>query len=251
MATHSNLESSTKALDSTLTQDYIQDLLNSINWQKTPLIPTIAQDFETKEVLMLAFSNEDSLKLTLKTKQAHYFSRSKARIWHKGEQSGHTQEIVEVLIDCDSDSLLFLVKQHGVACHTGNMSCFFRRLDSQNVQAPQNTQKLDTREIYGIIDSLYHTILERKTKDPENSYVASLFAKGENSICKKIIEEAGELTFALKDGKQKDIIYECADLVFHSLIGLASKDINPDRIRQELKRREGVSGIAEKNSRKS
>lgn len=249
MAT-SNLESSTKVLDSSLTQD----LLNSIDWQKSPLIPTIAQDFKTKEVLMLAFSNELSLNLTLETKHAHYFSRSKARIWRKGEQSGHIQEIVEVRIDCDSDALLFLVKQHGVACHTGNMSCFFRKIDfqsSQNTQNPQSTQKIDIKEIYGIIDSLYHTILERKTKDPKSSYVASLFTKGENAICKKIIEEAGELTFALKDGEQKDIIYECADLVFHSLVGLASKDISPDRIRQELKRREGVSGIAEKNSRKS
>lgn len=223
-------------------------LSSTIDWNQHSLIPTIVQDYHTKEVLMLAFSNEESLNLSFQTLYAHYFSRSKQRIWKKGEQSGHTQEIIDIRLDCDNDSLLFIVKQEGVACHTGSSSCFFKNFLQPDSQR-SNPKSIDTTAIYGVIDLLYHTILKKKSQSQETSYTASLFAKGENTICKKIIEEAGELTFALKDKNQDDIIYECADLVYHVLVGLGSMDISPDRIRQELYRRLGISGIVEKNSR--
>ncbi|WP_394959742.1 bifunctional phosphoribosyl-AMP cyclohydrolase/phosphoribosyl-ATP diphosphatase HisIE [uncultured Helicobacter sp.] len=223
-----------------------------IDWASSPLVPTIVQNIEDNSVLMLAYSNQESLRLSLESKLAHYFSRSKQRIWKKGEQSGHLQYIESIKLDCDNDALLFIVRQVGVACHTGAKSCFFKTLDSKadsNNVSSDPTPLIDTVRLYGIVDSLYHTIVEKRFGDPKTSYTASLYAKGVNTICKKIIEEAGELTFALKDGKMEEIIYECSDLVYHTLVGLGLYGISPDRIRQELQRREGVSGIEEKNSR--
>ncbi len=219
--------------------------LQQIDWNKNPLLPVIAQDAQTKEVLMLAYQNEHAYELTMETGYAHYFSRSKRRIWKKGESSGHTQKIKAVKIDCDQDTILLEVEQEGVACHTGRKSCFFTDVYNEQVEK----QQIDTAQIYSVVDTLYHTILERKSADPQSSYTASLLHKGENSILKKIVEEAGELCFAIKDGNEDEIIYEAADLVYHCLVGLGYKEINPDRIKSELKRRFGISGIEEKNSR--
>lgn len=219
-----------------------------IDWIKSSIIPAIAQDYETNEVLMLGYMNEEALNLTLQTKLAHYFSRSKQRIWKKGETSNNTQEIKDILIDCDNDTILLKIKQNGVACHTGRKSCFYTRLENnEEVLKPE----IDTNKLYSVVDVLYHTLLERKSASPESSYTAKLFSKGENHILKKICEEAGELCFAIKDNNSDEIIYECADLTYHILVALAFKDINPDRVKQELSKRFGISGIEEKNSRKS
>jgi len=217
-----------------------------IEWEKNGgLIPVIVQDYESGEVLMLAYMNEEALKLTQSTKFAHYFSRSKNKLWKKGESSGHTQEVKEILIDCDNDTILLKVKQNGVACHTGRKSCFFTNLENN-----EEILKVEKEIQYNFLDNLYHTLLERKGADPKSSYVASLYNKGENSILKKVVEEAGEFSFAIKDDDKDEIIYEAADLLFHSLVALAYKNIHPEAILNELKRREGVSGIEEKNSRK-
>jgi phosphoribosyl-ATP pyrophosphohydrolase/phosphoribosyl-AMP cyclohydrolase len=216
-----------------------------VDFQKNNgLVPVIVQDVDSNEVLMLAYMNEEALDLTKKTGYAHYFSRSKNRIWKKGESSGHTQEVKDILIDCDNDTILLKVKQNGVACHTGRKSCFFTKLDSGEVVANKEVE-ID----YNFFDKLYHTLLERKNANPEKSYVASLYKKGENSILKKVVEEAGEFCFAIKDDKKDDIIYEGADLVFHALVALAYKNIHPEAILNELKRREGISGIEEKRNR--
>ncbi len=231
------------------------EILETITWDKLQngLIPAIVQDFQTHEVLMLAFMNKDALKLSLQTGYAHYFSRTKNRLWKKGEQSGHTQEIIECYLDCDKDTILLKVKQKGVACHSGNQTCFFNQLalDSKTNSITQKSpQTLDSSRIYGAIDSLYHTLLERKNADSTTSYTASLYHKGENTIAKKIIEEAAELGFAIKDNDSKEIIYEAADLLYHSLVGLVYRDLNPDLVKQEIARRFGLSGIDEKKARK-
>jgi phosphoribosyl-ATP pyrophosphohydrolase/phosphoribosyl-AMP cyclohydrolase len=195
---------------------------------------------------MMAYMNRESLELSLSTKVAHYFSRSKQRLWKKGESSGHLQHIERFLLDCDNDTLLLMVRQEGVACHTGRKSCFFTDIESgETISEPQ----IDTVATYGIIDDLYHTILERKNSDPNTSWTAKLLSKGDNAILKKVVEEAGEFAFAVKDNNEDEIIYECADLVYHVLVALGHKNISPDRIKQELARRVGVSGIVEKNSR--
>lgn len=224
----------------------MQTTINKVDWEKSELLPVIVQEVSTNEVLMMAYMNKEALTLSLSTKTAHYFSRSKQRIWKKGESSGHTQAIQEFLLDCDNDTLLIKVIQEGVACHTGRKSCFFTNIETGEAVSEA---EVDSAALYGVIDELYHIILDRKNADPETSWTAKLFSKGENTILKKIVEEAGELCFAVKDDNEEEIIYEAADLVYHCMVALGLKNISPDRIKQELARRFDMSGIAEKNSR--
>jgi len=224
----------------------MQKILDRVDWQKQELLPVIVQDVHTNEILMMAYMNRDALQLSLETKLAHYYSRSKQRLWKKGESSGHVQHIKQFLIDCDNDTLLLKVEQEGVACHTGRRSCFFTELDSGSETM---VVEVDTTAAYGVIDTLYHTILERKNADPETSWTAKLLSKGENTILKKVVEEAGEFSFAVKDNNEEEIVYEAADLTYHVLVALGYKNISPDRVKQELARRFGMSGIAEKASR--
>ena len=226
----------------------MENILKKVDFSKQDdgLVPVITQEIGTNEILMLAYMNKEALELTLKTNFAHYFSRSKQRIWKKGESSNHTQEIQSIQIDCDNDTILLKVIQNGVACHTGRKSCFFTDLKTDTISSEV---EIDTTAAYGVVDTLYHTILEKKNDDPKISYTAKLLQGNENSMLKKIVEEAGEFTFAVKDNDTKEIIYEGADLLYHSLVALASKNISPDRIKQEISRRFGMSGIEEKNSR--
>ncbi len=224
----------------------VHDAVERIDWEKSELLPVIVQDANSRDVLMMAYMNREALRLSLETHIAHYFSRSKQRIWKKGESSGHIQTIRSFALDCDQDTLLIQVEQEGVACHTGRPSCFFTELQSGECHG---NVAVDTQAVYGIIDTLYHTVLERKQADPASSWTAKLLSKGDNAILKKVVEEAAEFAFACKDNDEKEIIYECADLTYHVLVALGSKNISPDRIKQELARRSGVSGIEEKNSR--
>ena len=226
----------------------MKNTIDTIDWKKQDgLIPVITQDNTTNEVLMLAYMNKEALDLTISTNQAHYFSRSKQRLWRKGEESGHTQEVKSILLDCDNDTVLLKVNQTGVACHTGRKSCFFTDIKTNKIISDVT---INTAESYGVIDNLYHTIQERKNANPEESWTSKLLNGSQNSMLKKIVEEAGEFTFAIKDDDKKEIIYEGADLVYHCLVALASKNISPDQIKQELSRRFGLSGIKEKNNRK-
>jgi len=220
--------------------------VDRVDWEKSELLPVIVQEVSTNEILMMAYMNKEALELSLNTKIAHYFSRSKQRIWKKGESSGHTQTIASFSIDCDNDTLLIKVTQEGVACHTGHKSCFFTELESGETNSEV---EVDTTAAYGVIDTLYHTIQERKLADPTTSWTAKLIHKGDNTILKKVVEEAGEFCFAYKDNDESEMIYEAADLTYHMLVALAVKNISPDRIKQELARRFDMSGIAEKNAR--
>jgi phosphoribosyl-ATP pyrophosphohydrolase/phosphoribosyl-AMP cyclohydrolase len=218
-----------------------------IDWNKTPLIPAIAQDAETNEILMLAYMNEEAYELTLSTGYAHYFSRSKQRIWKKGESSNHTQEIKDVLLDCDADTVILKIKQNGVACHTGRKSCFFTSVLQNKVILDQ---EVDTDAIYGVVDSLYHTILERKNADDNQKSWTKKLLDDETLMLSKIREEADEVCVAIKEESDEQVIYESADLLYHTLVGLGYRDISPDRVKQELARRFGMSGIEEKEGRK-
>jgi phosphoribosyl-ATP pyrophosphohydrolase/phosphoribosyl-AMP cyclohydrolase len=225
----------------------MQDLINKIDWDKSSLIPAIAQDHISGNVLMLAYMDKEALTLTLKTKKAHYFSRTKKRIWMKGESSGNIQNIKDIFIDCDHDTLLLKIEQvGGIACHTGRESCFFTKLESDEIISDIDENAIAN---YSVTDKLYHTIQERKNANAEESYVAALLKNGENSYLKKVVEEAGEFCFAVKDDDESEIVYEAADLAFHVLVALADKNISPDRIKQELARRFGISGIEEKRNR--
>ncbi len=219
----------------------------TIDWNKTPLVPAIAQDAETDDVLMLAYMNEEAYELTLSTGYAHYFSRSKQRIWKKGESSGHTQQIEDLLIDCDADTVLLKVKQKGVACHTGRKSCFFTSV----TQGKEVLKKeIDTDAIYGVVDTLYHTILERKNATPGQKSWTKKLLDNKDLMLSKITEEAQEVVDAIDHESDEQVIYEAADLLYHTLVGLGYRNISPDRVKQELARRFGISGIEEKASRR-
>ena len=139
------------------------------------------------------------------------------------------------------------MEQKGVACHTGRKSCFYTNLETNDTISDI---EVNTSAAYGVLESLYQTIQSRKNDNPDTSYTAKLLSGKENSMLKKIVEEAGEFTFAFKDDNKEELVYESADLVYHCLVALAAKNISPDQVKQELARRFGISGIEEKNSRK-
>jgi phosphoribosyl-ATP pyrophosphohydrolase/phosphoribosyl-AMP cyclohydrolase len=217
-----------------------------INWQKNPLIPAIAQDHKTDEILMLAYMNEEAYNLTLNSGYAHYFSRSKQRIWKKGESSNHTQEVKDMLLDCDADTLILKIHQNGVACHTGTKSCFFTSV-MQNKRVLE--QEVDTTAMYGVVDTLYHTVLERKNDTNTKKSWTKKLLNDKELMLSKIREEADEVCVAINEESDEQVIYESADLLYHTVVGLGYRDISPDRVKQELARRFGVSGIEEKESR--
>lgn len=218
-----------------------------IDWKKNPLIPAIAQDHENNEVLMLAYMNEEAYNLTLSTGFAHYFSRSKQRIWKKGESSNHTQEVKDVLLDCDADTVILKIKQNGVACHTGRKSCFFTSVMQEKIILEQ---EVNTDAIYSVVDTLYHTILERKNAPEEAKSWTKKLLDNKDLMLSKIREEANEVCVAINEESDEQVIYESADLLYHTLVGLGYRDISPDRVKQELARRFGMSGIKEKANRK-
>jgi phosphoribosyl-ATP pyrophosphohydrolase/phosphoribosyl-AMP cyclohydrolase len=213
--------------------------LNSLRFSEQELIPAIVQDVASGQVLMLAYMNREALQKTLATGIAHYWSRSRAKLWQKGETSGHTQYVREIRYDCDADTLLMRVEQVGVACHTGQPSCFFSSLFESphhtNVQSPE-----------ALLSQIYEVILERKQRAPQESYVASLMARGQDQVLKKIVEEAAEVVMASKDGQPQAIIHEVADLWFHSIVALGWHSIPPQEVLEELQRRFGKSGLRSK-----
>jgi phosphoribosyl-ATP pyrophosphohydrolase/phosphoribosyl-AMP cyclohydrolase len=217
-----------------------------IDWHKNPIIPAIAQEAASNEILMLAYVNKEAFELTLSTGYAHYFSRSRQRLWKKGESSGHTQKIVDVLLDCDADTLVFKIEQKGVACHTGRKSCFFTSVTQERVILDK---EVDTDAIYGVVDTLYHTILERKNAPESAKSWTKKLLNDKALLLSKIREEADELCTAINEESDTQVIYEAADLLYHALVGLGLRDISPDRVKQELARRFGQSGIEEKASR--
>lgn len=215
--------------------------IDKIKFNAHGLIPAVAQDAVTGEVLMLAYMNRESLTKTLETKRVHYYSRSRKELWLKGETSGSFQDLKGIYYDCDCDSLLLKIDQTGSACHTGERSCFYRRLDEDNAAS--------LREGAAILPRLSGVIEERKNADPESSYVASLFKGGRKLISEKVDEEAGELIEAAETGVREDIISEAADLWFHSMVLLSNEGITIEDLFAEFERRFGISGVDEKRSR--
>lgn len=259
--------------------------LDSIKFDEKGLIPAIAQDHTTGRVLMVAWMNRESLALTVKLKQAVYFSRSRQQLWHKGESSGHFQQVHDIRLDCDGDVIVLAVTQlGGIACHTGRESCFYRLLADENGElnwVATDTVLKNPNDIYGkkdettlsisssnsqvkksnftdILQALEHVLTERKNASPDSSYVASLYHKGINKILEKVGEEATETIIAAKDVEQNntkenqdDLIYEIADVWFHTMVILAWFNIPLVSVTGELARRFGLSGIDEKNARQT
>jgi len=202
--------------------------LSKVKFNENGLVPVITQSFYSGKVLMQAYANKEAIKKTIETGYATYFSRSRNSIWVKGETSGNKQKVVKIKIDCDGDSILYLVKDYNVACHTGKESCFYRDLNFKE------TKKLDAYEIF---HSLYNKILERKKSKPKGSYVSKLFEKGSDKIIQKVGEEAIETVIALKNKDKDEIIYETADLLFHLIVALVDAEVKLEDIQDELLRR--------------
>lgn len=191
------------------------------NKNKDGLVPAIIQDAVTKNVLMLGYFNEEAYAKTLESRKVTFFSRSKNRLWTKGEESGNFLEVIDIKIDCDNDTLLIKAKPSGPVCHTGTDTCWKEK----------NTAD------FGFISELENTIKNRKENLSENSYVSSLFVKGINKIAQKVGEEAIEVVIEAKDSNDDLFLSESADLLFHYLILLQAKGFTLKDVVQILEKR--------------
>lgn len=212
--------------------------LSNLNFGPDGLIPVVTQDARTGAVLMQAYADRAAVERTLATREATYFSRSRAEQWIKGATSGHTQRIVDVRLDCDGDSVLYRVEQTGAACHTGEYSCFYRSLLDDQPLDNASENGLD-----GTLERVYATITERLATLPENSYVARLHAGGLDRVLKKISEESGEVLLAAKNGDRAELATEVADLLFHTLFAMAEVGVGPADVAAVLQAREGKTGL--------
>ncbi len=207
----------------------IDEEIDDLDWEKMELIPAVTQD-ENGQVLMLAYMDKEALRKTLETGYAHYYSRSKERIWKKGEVSGNVQKVKGIKKDCDEDALLLKVEQKGEACHTGERSCFYRELDEVKDEIEGIDYSLN------ILKELEEVVRDRRNNPTDESYTCELFEKGEEEIKKKLGEESVEVLVA-KD--KENVIYESADLLYHLLVLLRYEGIDLKEVMEELEKRRG------------
>lgn len=203
-----------------------EELLNKIKFDEKGLVPAIAQDINTKEVLMLAYMNKESLKKTLETGKATYYSRSRSELWQKGETSGHIQNIKGIYYDCDADTILLKVEQVGVACHTGSYSCFFNPIIEE--------EKVAGAEI---LQEVYNVVLDRQENPKEGSYTNYLLEKGIDKILKKVGEETAEVIIASKNEGNDELRYEASDLLYHLMVLFVNKELKLQDVYEELQKR--------------
>lgn len=195
---------------------------DDLKFDERGLIPAIVQDARTREVLTVAYMNRESLARTLETRQTWFWSRSRNELWHKGETSGNTQEVVDLVADCDSDAIVVLVNPAGPACHTGARSCF---------DLPQS------EDLGGVLVQLYELIESRQRERPEGSYTTYLFDKGIDKILKKVGEESAETIIAAKNDDTKPLVAEVSDLIYHLLVLLVERGVSLEQVRDELTQR--------------
>lgn len=201
----------------------IEEILSKIKYDEKGLVPAIAQDVNTKEVLMLAYMNEESLKKTIESGKATYYSRSRQQLWQKGETSGHFQNIKGIYYDCDADTILLKVEQVGVACHTGAYSCFFSPIVEEERAAGAE-----------ILQQIYNVILDRQENPKEGSYTNYLLEKGIDKILKKVGEETAEVIIAAKNEGNEELRYEISDLLYHLMVLSVNKQLELKDIYAEL-----------------
>ena len=205
--------------------------IDELKFDEDGLLPVIIQDCETGQILMFAYTNPEALKKTVETGLTHFWSRSRQKIWNKGEESGNVQKVKQIYIDCDKDTLLITVKQTRVACHTGEQSCFHTKFDSTKELAPSFNDSA--------ISKVFDVIEDRKENPKKDSYVNKLLNEGTDKILKKIGEEAVETMIASKNESKKEFIYEITDLWFHSLVLISKMGFSLQDLNAELERRFG------------
>jgi len=206
-----------------------QQWQKEIKWNADGLVPAVVQDSLSKEVLMLAYMNKESLEKSLETGQTWFWSRSRNELWNKGATSGHTQQIESLHYDCDGDTLLVKVRQNGPACHTGAYSCFYREGTAKSSEAAAQQE-----DRFGPLSRLEATIAQRDAERPEGAYTTYLFEKGLDKILKKVGEETAEVIIAAKNRDGDELRCESADLIFHLMVLLREQGIPFDDVLKEL-----------------
>ncbi|WP_099352502.1 bifunctional phosphoribosyl-AMP cyclohydrolase/phosphoribosyl-ATP diphosphatase HisIE [Fredinandcohnia onubensis] len=200
-----------------------------IKFDEKGLAPAIVQDAVSKEVLTLAYMNEESLRKSIETRETWFYSRSRQELWHKGETSGNTQKIVDIKYDCDQDAILVLVEPAGPACHTGSYSCF-----NESVLGEAKEVSSDR---FAILNELEEVIAKREAEMPEGAYTTYLFDKGVDKILKKVGEEASEVIIAAKNRDHEELKWEAADLIYHLLVLLREQKLPLDEVLSVLQKR--------------
>lgn len=203
-----------------------------MKYDEKGLIPAVVQNSATKEVLMVAYMNEDTFNKTVETKRATFWSRSRGEVWVKGGTSGNYMFVDEIRLDCDEDCVLLLVTPAGPACHTGNRTCFFRKLESGEL-----VEDTEMHAASDIVAREQAVIIDRKNNPEQGSYTNYLFDKGEDKILKKVGEEAAEVVIAGKNRSKEEITYEVADLMYHLTVMLVDNGMTWDDVYKEMENR--------------
>jgi len=214
-----------------LSETEVEDFVKKVDFRKADgLVPVVVQDASNDRVLMQAFMNEEALRLTLTSGKMHFWSRSRGRIWLKGEESGHHSLLQNAILDCDSDAILFKVQQIGAVCHTGRETCFHKPVVAEEERA------VDAK----IVERIFEVITDRVKNPRKGSYVSQLTAKGEDAVLQKIGEETVELILATKDNRPEEMVHEATDILFHVLVLFAQKGFELRGIFEELENRHQV-----------
>jgi len=198
--------------------------VSSVVYNRDGLVPAIVQDTDSGAVLMMAYMNREALEQTLARKRAVFYSRSKQRLWEKGETSGHTLDVIDVAIDCDADTLLISARPRGPACHNGTLTCF-------------GDEPRSTAQSIAFLGKLEGVIAQRATEKPESSYTARLLEKGISRVAQKVGEEGVELALAAAAQSEQKVVEEAADLIFHTLVLLRARGISLTAVVRELEAR--------------
>lgn len=206
--------------------------IEEIKFDEQGLVPVVVQDANTRQVLTLAYMNAESLKRTIETNETWFWSRSRSSLWHKGETSGHTQRVMDILVDCDSDALTVFVKPVGPACHTGTQSCFHNSIQGTS-DRPENIA-FGERDLGAVLNDLYALVESRKRDRPEGSYTTYLFEQGLDKILKKVGEESSETIIAAKNQDREILVKETSDLLYHLLVLMVERSLTLNEIRDEL-----------------
>lgn len=212
--------------------------VRNLKFDEKGLLPAIVQDWRDGSVLMLGYMNEEAIGKTLSTRSVHFWSRSRQRLWEKGETSGHRLIVKDLFVDCDRDTILVKAEPIGPTCHTGEPSCFFTELDQLEGQGRKTSAALG-----GILERIAETIRDRRANPRAGSYVSKLLDGGPDRFLKKVVEEAGEVLLAGKNAKREEIVFEVADLLFHTLIVLEANGIHMSDVYGELAARHGKPGL--------
>ena len=208
----------------------MSELLKKLKFDEKGLIPVVAQDYRTGEIRMVAYANEEAIKRTLETGYAHYYSRSRQQIWKKGETSGELQRVKEIRVDCDNDTLIYVIEQEkNKACHTGERNCFFKNIDGEYA--------LKKPLPFEVLPRLQEVLKDRIENLPEGSYTTKLVKEGFDRIVQKFGEESVEVLIALMNRDKEQVVYESADMLYHWLLALTYLGIDIKEVLEELRRR--------------